>query len=112
MQIYGRNWNFSPQSVFTKWAAVEVSSFSSIPPEMHRYTIEGGSYAVFKHKGSVAKAPEIMHYIFADWLPNSPYQLDDREHFEILPESYNPLDENAEEDIWIPIIIKHTDAGT
>lgn len=26
MQIYGENWNFSPQETFTKWAAVEVSS--------------------------------------------------------------------------------------
>jgi AraC family transcriptional regulator len=32
MQKYDENWNFSPDSLFEKWAAVEVSSFAEVPP--------------------------------------------------------------------------------
>ncbi len=103
MQLYGENWTFSPDDIFTKWAAVEVSSFSNIPSGMLSYVIQGGQYAVFINKGPAVKAEEIMLYIFTVWLPKSPYRLDHREHFEILPQSYDPMDENAEEEIWIPI---------
>jgi AraC family transcriptional regulator len=44
-----------------------------------------------------------MGYIFGEWLPNSSYELDTREHFEILSEGYRPDDRDAEEEIWIPI---------
>jgi AraC family transcriptional regulator len=36
-------------------------------------------------------------------LPNSAYELDDREHFELLGEKYKNNDPNSEEEIWIPI---------
>lgn len=103
MQIYGKNWNFSPSKPFTKWAAVEVSEFSEVPSGMKTHLLNGGLYAVFIHKGPAALAPKTMEYIFVNWLPNSDYGLDDREHFEILPETYNPVDEKASEEIWIPI---------
>jgi len=44
-----------------------------------------------------------MRYIFGEWLPKSGYTLDDREHFEILFEGYNPVDSEATEDIYIPV---------
>ena len=44
-----------------------------------------------------------MKHIFGRWLPQSEYELDDREHFELLPEGYSPVDPEAEEEVWIPI---------
>ncbi len=50
-----------------------------------------------------------MKYIHEIWLPESGYVIDDREHFEKLEEGYIPLDENATEEIWIPITLKKKD---
>ncbi|MFC1533090.1 GyrI-like domain-containing protein [Thermodesulfobacteriota bacterium] len=103
MEKYGKNWNFSPDSLFEKWAAVEVSSFAEVPSNMESYLLRGGKYVVFIHHGPASAAFKTMQYIFADWLPKSSVELDNREHFEILSEGYSPVDPEAKEEIWIPI---------
>ena len=103
MQIYPDNWNFSPKTLFEKWATVEVSSFQAVPPEMETHLLQGGKYAVFIHHGPASAAVKTMQYIFGQWLPESKYNLDSREHFEILPKGYSPVDPNASEEIWVPI---------
>lgn len=103
MQNYGENWNFSPDSRFEKWAAVEVSSFEIVPPDMETYDLNGGQYAVFRHHGPASTAARTMQYIFGQWLPNASYSLDSREHFEILPANYSPVDPDATEEIWVPV---------
>ena len=94
---------FTPSTEFEKWATVEVESLDQIPTAMEGYTLQGGLYAVFAHTGPASSAPKIMAYIFGEWLPGSEYELDAREHFEILPEGYDPMDPNAQEEIWIPV---------
>jgi AraC family transcriptional regulator len=43
-------------------------------------------------------------YIFREWLPNSnKYELDSREHFEVLPPDYDAQDPDAREQFWIPV---------
>lgn len=103
LQNYGENWDFSPDKRFEKWALVEVSGVSDVPESMETYDLHGGKYAVFNHQGPASEAPKLMRYIFGEWLPKSNYSLDDREHFEILPEGYNPVDPQAKEEIWVPI---------
>lgn len=101
--------SFDPSSNFTKWAAVEVANHDHIPSQMEGHIIEGGTYGVFTHVGPASTFVQSMEYIHQIWLPESGYSLDDREHFEILEEGYNPLDENATEEIWIPITLKKKD---
>lgn len=103
MQNYGDNWAFHPRALFEKWAAVEVDSFAEIPAGMESYVLGGGKYAVFIHRGPASTAGKTIQYIFKDWLPISGYILDIREHFEKLPEGYDPTDPAAEEEIWIPV---------
>ncbi|HEY3390843.1 MAG TPA: GyrI-like domain-containing protein [Prolixibacteraceae bacterium] len=106
MQVYDRSFdfrNFNPDTVFEKWAAVEVADFETIPNEMEPYTLTGGLYAVFLYKGAASAAAATFEYIFGTWLPNSDYLLDDREHFEILGEKYKNEDPDSEEELWIPI---------
>ena len=98
--------NFNSLTVFEKWAAVEVANFDSIPDGMESYTLNGGMYAVFPHKGNNSTANKVFEYIFALWLPESHYALDSREHFEILGEKYKNDDPDSEEEIWIPIKLK------
>ena len=95
--------NFNPQTEFTKYAMTEVEDFSNVPTEMETLTIPSGMYAVFVYKGLPHNFPQLTNYIFGEWLPNSNYELDNRPHFEILTENYNPTDKNSEEEIWIPI---------
>jgi AraC family transcriptional regulator len=98
--------NFNPHTVFEKWAAVEVTDFDNIPAGMESYTLNGGLYVVFSHKGDNSTANKVFEYIFATWLPESNYDLDNREHFEILGEKYKNDDPDSEEEIWIPIKFK------
>ncbi|PVX47126.1 AraC family transcriptional regulator [Flavobacterium sp. 103] len=91
---------FNPNTVFEKWATLEVSDFDNIPTEMESITLSGGLYAVFELKGHDIA---IFDYIFRTWIPNSKYDLDHRPHFEILGAKYIKDDPNSEEEIWVPI---------
>lgn len=104
MQLYSPLYfaNFNPGTEFTKWAAVEVSTFESIPQGMETFLLTGGLYAVFDYKGHPNDGT-IFKYIFGTWLPESTYTLDERPHFEVLGEKYKNNDPTSEEEIWIPI---------
>ena len=97
--------DFKPDMEFEKWAAMEVSDFSNIPAGMEPYTLSGGVYAVFHYVGSSGDT-RIFEYIFKTWLPGSGYELDQREHFEILGDRYKNNDPASEEEIWIPVKLK------
>lgn len=106
MQIYDKSLNFkdfNPQTEFLKCAMIETSDFENIPENMETRILEGGLYAVFIHKGMPKDFPKTSQYIFGQWLPNSEYELDQREHFELLDSKYKNNDENSEEEVWIPI---------
>lgn len=106
MQVYDKSLDFkdfNPQTEFTKCAMIETTSFENIPENMETRILEGGLYAVFVHQGMAKDFPKTAQYIFNQWLPNSNYELDQREHFELLGEKYNPINENSEEEVWIPI---------
>ncbi len=83
-----------------------MTDFDTIPNEMETYTLKGGMYAIFLHKGAANTFHLTQGYIFGTWLPSSEYELDTREHFEVLKGNYDPRDSNAEEDVWIPIKLK------
>ncbi len=108
MQVYEEHETnlFSPSTLFTKWAVVEVTDNAKVPDGMESYYLHGGLYAVFIHNGPVTEFPKTMKYIFGSWLPGSEYELDSREHFEVLPEAYQPMDPKAREEVWIPIKAK------
>lgn len=109
MQVYEKDFDFlqfTPQTLFEKWAAVEVPDFSDIPENMETYILKGGLYAVFNYKGKPENGTDFFNYIFRTWLPNSEFNLDTREHFEILGDKYLRDDDNSEEEIWVPIKLK------
>jgi len=104
MQVYDPLYfkNFNPATEFTKWAAIEVADFTTIPAGMETFSLTGGLYAVFEYKGSSADT-SIFQHIFGTWLPGSDYELDHRPHFEVLGEKYKNAHPDSEEAIWIPI---------
>ena len=106
VQVYEPDYftNFTPETLFTKWAAVEVKDYSTIPDGFEKLELTGEKYAVFLYKGTSEMFSETAQYIYGEWLPNSGFQLDNRPHFEIMGDNYlgheNP---ESEEEIWIPI---------
>ena len=96
--------HFKSDTPFTKWAAVEVAANTSCPVGMEKLIIPNGQYAVFHYTGPVNEAARVFTYIFYEWLPKSPYQLDNRAHFEVLGEKYSNTSPDSEEEIWIPIV--------
>lgn len=90
-------------ATFEQWAAVEVTRFGDVPGSMDRHVVRGGLYAVFAYRGTPEAFADTARYIFRTWLPDSPYRLAPREHFEILPATYRPDDPQATEEIWIPV---------
>jgi AraC family transcriptional regulator len=90
-------------SVFERWAAVEVANHAQIPPGMEPYDLPGGKYAVFVYRGPANAFAPTWRYIFTEWLPQSSHRLDMRPHFEVLGEHYRPMDPQAQEEVWIPL---------
>ncbi|WP_239985598.1 MULTISPECIES: GyrI-like domain-containing protein [Arenibacter] len=106
MQVYDSRmsfYEFKETTIFEKWAVVEVKNFLSMPKGMRSYTLFGGLYAVFIHKGLPSDFPKTAQYIHEVWLPQSDYELDHREHFEVLGQKYKNNDPSSEEEIWVPI---------
>lgn len=104
LQVYGDSYfnNFTPQTEFIKWAAIEVAGFDAKADGMEDFTLDAGEYAVFDYKGS-SSDPTIFQYIYQTWLTQSGYILDNRPHFEVLGEKYKNDHPDSEEEIWIPI---------
>ncbi|WDF47674.1 GyrI-like domain-containing protein [Chryseobacterium sp. KACC 21268] len=101
LQIYPEN--FTPNQSFTKYALAEVSDFDNIPNDFEPFELEKGKYLVFNYKGKAENGPQIFRYIFQTFIPENQFEVDDRPHFEIFGDDYNPSIELAEEEIWIPI---------
>ncbi|MGI9544523.1 MAG: GyrI-like domain-containing protein [Cyclobacteriaceae bacterium] len=107
VQVYPEHFkmaDFTPETVFEKWAGIEVIEFTELPEGMESTTLASGKYAIFIHQGPMATFPKTLQYIYNTWLPQSGYELDSRPHFEIMGAKYKgPNDPNSEEEVWIPI---------
>ncbi len=109
MQVYDHELyfaHFNPTTKFTKWAAVEVTTHEHLPEGLKPYILEGGLYAVFLYQGLPQGFGPFMQQILTEWMPASEYELDHREHFELLDDSYRRDDPDSKEEVWIPIRLK------
>jgi AraC family transcriptional regulator len=95
--------HFGPETEFEKWAAVEADPAAELPEGLESLMLEGGLYAVFIHRGSPADAEKTYRYIFEQWIPSSGYIPDQRCHFALMGEKYNPASPDSEEEVWIPV---------
>ena len=98
--------HFNPSAEFDKWAAIEVTDYNHVPPEMKTLTVPGGLYAVFFYKGAASAGGPTYQYIYGTWIPESGYELDNRPHFDLLGTKYKNEDPDSEEELWIPIKTK------
>ena len=94
---------FDPAKEFEKWAAVPVTDFSLVPEGLHTLVMPEGKYAVFPYKGKPSEVAATYQYIYSNWIPNSPYRLDNRPHFAVMGEKYKGEHPESEEEIWVPV---------
>jgi len=90
VNVYGPAFDFGPTMPFEKWATMEATDFEVIPDGLEAFTLPGGLYAVFSHRGPASDGPAVFGYIFGTWLPASGYAPDDRPHFEVPGPAYRP----------------------
>ena len=98
--------NFDPHTSFTRWAAVETTSFEDTPEGMETHVLREGLYAVFLYKGLPQNVGPTIQFIYGEWLPASQYILDHRVHFELLGNRYKNNHPDSEEELWVPIRTK------
>ncbi len=95
---------FLPTTIFEKWAGIRVKEVKELPEDFEVLIIPAGDWAVFQYQGLARDFGKFMNSIVSEWLPSSPYDLEDRPHFEYMPEDYlgpnNPL---SVEQVWIPV---------
>ncbi len=98
---------FTSETVFDKWAAVEVENEDKLPEGMQKLVIPAGIYATFVHRGTVMDFSKSLYYFFSQWLPNSDYVLENHPHFEVFDHRYlGPQNPDSIEDVFIPIKLK------
>jgi AraC family transcriptional regulator len=97
MQMYNRS-KGSPLAADTLFEKSTV-----VPEGMECHRLNAGKYAVFDYQGPASGAPDLFRFIFMEWLPKTDFEIDNREHFEVLGEGYSPNDPAAQEAVWIPI---------
>ena len=102
IKIYPRDYftAFDPSRPFVKWAAVkrkEKDTNASLKP----YVVPRGSYLCFTHTERVS--PSFFQELYNTWLPQSPYELDDRPHFDKMWPDPTNRGAVVKEEIYIPI---------
>ncbi len=95
--------SFDPNKRFTKWACIAAEDCTVVPEGFQPFKLESGTYAVFDYQGTPADFPKMAQWIYGQWLPSSPYQLDHRPHFESLGKAYKKDSPDSKETVWIPI---------
>jgi len=98
--------DFTPLTRYEAWAAVKVDEGTAVPEGLEALKIPMGTYAVFTYKGLPQDFSPVADQIFKEWLPTANLGVDNtRPHFEYLPPGYRTDDPEAEEEVWIPVII-------
>ncbi|PZM13133.1 AraC family transcriptional regulator [Rhizobium tubonense] len=93
-----------PAEKLRSFACVTGGSEVPAEPPLVRRAIEGGEYAVLRHKGPYADMHKAYQWLYAEWLPASGRQLRDSVMFEDYIN--NPRDVGPTElltDIYMPL---------
>lgn len=87
------------------YACVEMDAAQPVQAPLERRTLEGGDYAVLRHKGPYAEMHKAYTWLYAEWLPTSGRKLRDTVMFEEYIN--NPRDVAPAElltDIHLPLV--------
>ncbi len=92
------------QHTFEYMCGIEVGNFDAVPADLGRMRINAQRYAVFTHKGRVAKLRHTWAEIWNEWLPASGYQAADVPDFELYDYRFDRATGKGVIEIWFPIV--------
>lgn len=84
-------------------AAAQVKSARNVPPSLTVKTVPAGRYAVFTHRGSIARIGVTMGFIHGEWLPKSGRTAREAPELELYDERFKGAADDSEMDIYVPI---------
>ncbi|HHS50365.1 MAG TPA: AraC family transcriptional regulator, partial [candidate division Zixibacteria bacterium] len=85
-------------------AGYKVLETENVPEDMAIVRIDAGKYAVFTHHGLLATIGQTIGYIYGVWAQtNGEYELRDAPQFEWYGEKFNPMGEDSQMEIYIPV---------
>jgi AraC family transcriptional regulator len=100
---FGVRWNGDEDGSFDYLCGVQVSDFSTLPPEFAHVRIPAQKYAVFSHREHVSTIRSTWATIWNKWLPESGHKLVDAPDFERYTAEFNPGTGTGGLEIWVPI---------
>ncbi|MBB3966331.1 AraC family transcriptional regulator [Rhizobium metallidurans] len=103
--VYFDDPDLVPAEELRSIACVAVDSELTVEAPLEPFTLEGGEYAVLRHKGPYADMYKAYQWLFSEWLPSSGRQLRDGLMFEDYLN--NPRDVPPTElvtEIYMPLI--------
>ncbi len=80
--VYFDDPDLVPAEQLRSIACVACDSTIAIEPPLEALTLDGGEYAVLRHKGPYADMHKAYQWLYAEWLPTSGRQLRDGLMFE------------------------------
>ncbi|MBB4478143.1 GyrI-like domain-containing protein [Rhizobium etli] len=80
--VYLDDPDFVPPEQLRSIACVTGSADVPAEPPFERRRVDGGTYAVLRHKGPYADMHKAYQWLYAEWLPKSGLQLKDSVMFE------------------------------
>lgn len=99
IELAGEGW----EVLYTACAEVDREE-SPVPAGMAAKRLPAADYAVFSHKGTLARLNDTFQYIYEEWLPRSGRIRTDAPEFARYDERYlGPADENSVLDLFIPV---------
>ncbi len=103
--VLGVCMDFKTDGGFTYIIGTEIRNTGYIPNGMVCKTIPAARYAVFTARGTIPDSiQDTFRYIYREWFPDSEYMRSDTAEFELYDERSDTNGENAESDIYIPIM--------
>ena len=86
--------------------SVNVAPGTRAPVGTALWKIPAGTYALFTHRGPIAKLGETINYVFGTWLPRSKFVHADGPNFDRSDERFGDGGEDCEFDYLIPVRAK------
>lgn len=82
---------------------IAVSSSESVDKTLEEYIVPASTWAIFTGAGTSQSIQELEQRIITEWLPSSGYEYANAPDIEVY---LNPDPNNAQYEVWIPVIKK------
>lgn len=86
---------------------IAVSTTAPAGDGLEEYTVPAGTWAIFSGAGASRSIQDLEQRIVTEWLPASGYEYGNAPDIEVY---LNPDPNNAQYEVWIPVVKKERDA--